>query len=91
LPARERVGNWKTGNEKAEDADDFVGGKIGASHQLDDAVGEDPAGEAADGENDPSQVGMARLCSGLKEIGLGIGGQDGGSAVGSTSRVIWRV
>gem|GEM_PF-3996278 len=34
---------------------------------------------------------MAGMRFGLKEIGLGIGGQDGGTVVGSTSRVIRRV
>ena len=67
-----------------------AGGKAGAAHHLDDAVGKDPAGEAADGENNCAQIRMARVRFGLKEIGLGIGGQDGGAEDGSNSRVIRR-
>jgi hypothetical protein len=50
VAANEGVGDEKTGNEEAEESNDLVGREGGAAHHFHDAVGEDPAGEAADGE-----------------------------------------
>jgi hypothetical protein len=85
--ARACVGDEEAGDKEAQNADDFVGGEAGPADELNDAVGKDPAGKAADGEKDRAEVGVARTRFGLKEIGLGIGGQDGRTGVGPEIRV----
>lgn len=75
--ARKRVGGEEPSDEQAQKANDFVGREVGAPHHLDDAVGKYPAGEAADGEDDCGQVGVARRRFGLTEVGLRIRGQNG--------------
>ena len=87
LASREGVGSEERGDDEAQESDDFVSGKVGPAYKLDDAIRKDPAGEAGDGENDRAQVRMAWRPFALQEVGLGIGGQDDGTAVGLEIRV----
>jgi len=52
----EGVDSENSGDEEAEESDDLVCGKGGAANYLHDAVGKDPAGEAADGEKNGRKV-----------------------------------
>ena len=83
----ECVGDEKAGDEEAEEADDLVGREGGATDQLHDAVGKDPTGEAADGENNRCEIRGAWPCFTLEEFGLGVGSQDGGTEGESEIRV----
>ena len=79
------IGCEEDGDKETEKADDLGGGKARAADVLDDAVGEHPAGEAADGEEDGREIGGPgrRLCS--EKFGLGIGGQGIGPVVAMRS------
>ena len=76
--ARESISRQEEGDEEAEKSDDFVGGKGRAANVFDDAVGKDPAGESADGEQDRGEIGGAGRRLSAEEFGLGIGGQGAG-------------
>jgi len=76
--ANERIGGEEEGDEEPEKSDDFVGGKGRAANVFDDAVGEDPAGESADGEKDRGEIGGAGGRLSAEKFGLGIGGQGAG-------------
>ena len=75
--SRQGIGCEEDGDKETEKADDLGGGQARAADVLDDAVGEDPAGEAADGEEDGREIGGAGGRLGAEKFGLGIGGQGG--------------
>jgi hypothetical protein len=76
------VGGEEDGDEEPEESDDFVSREGRAANELDNAVGEDPAGETADGEQNGAEIGGAVGRFGSEQFGLWIGGQDAGPDVG---------
>jgi hypothetical protein len=75
----------KDGDEESEKSDDLVSRQGRAANELDNTVREDPAGEAADGEQNGGEIGGAVGRFGSEQFGLWIGGQDGGTVCGVRS------
>jgi len=59
IAAPEAAGDHEDGHEEAEEGECLIPGQAGLVDQLDGCVGEDPEGEAGDGEGDGLEMGEA--------------------------------